>query len=323
MDRRKEQETETHNLDVHPAVRAWLQLDGNRSLPGAIQRIRGMDAHTAVFRLVGIGSNNRAVIAKKAELSKCITECYIYENALAYLSGKNLRCYGYVETADRDCWMFMEDVGGSRFSFRNDRHASLATNWLAELHTVVPKLEGLADRGLEYYRSRLIHARRMIVSNWHNPALRDPDRVLLKSILANFEYILRRWESIAAVYDRMPKGLIHADFKAPNLRIGNDPAGDRLLVFDWEDAGWGLPGIDMWRLNPADYWIQVRKQWTGISFETITQLSKLGKLLWCFNAIAWQAESLRHQWLERAMIFMKAYDERLSGAIQEALPVGT
>jgi len=308
------------NINEHPAVLAWSQLKAGLPKPEAIEVIRSAEkSKRPVLRLVGVGINGSSVIAKKTKRTNAMTERCIYENVLNYLSRGTLYYYGDVEVADQRYWIFIEDVRGNPFSFENVEHVSLATNWFAELHTCVPKLDCLPDRGLEYYYSHLISANNTILLNYSNSALRDGDRNLLKSIIISFDYLMHHWETVRGLYKQMPKGMIHGDFKTKNLQVRRDSHGVSLVVFDWEDSGWGLPGIDMWRLNHKDYWIKVRDHWRDISFEHVMQLSNLGKLFWCLAAIDWVAVNLAYQWIEKPMERLMFYKSNLDSAIKEIL----
>jgi hypothetical protein len=310
------------NLDEHPAILAWSQLEVNLPRPQTIEVIRGINTSKAqVFRLIGAGDNESSVIAKRTDKSIIDAEKYIYDEALTYLSKKSLHCYGHVESAGALPWIFIEDAGGSPFSFSNELHTSLAIDWLVELHTSVPKLNCLPDRGLEHYYSCFLSGHDSILLNLSNPALRNQDRKLLRSIISLYKMILQKWDLLNALYVQMPKCFIHGDFKARNLRVRSDSQENTLMVFDWADAGWGLPGIDMWKVSLEDYWVRVRDHWRELTFEKAAQLSELGKLLWCFTAIDWEAKSLACQELEHSMIRIRDYEERLSSAIREISPL--
>jgi len=308
----------TNNLCEHPAVKAWSLLNSNFLIPETIEEIRDMNASKAyVLRLVGAGENGSSVIAKNTHTSKAMIEWFIYENALISLSKTTLHCYGYLKDKNNKSWIFIEDAGGISFSFSNIHHASLAIDWLAELHTSVPQLENMPDRGLGYYYSMLIDAHNKIMTYLSDNAFRDEDINLLRTIVFQLEYLKYRWPSVHSLYEQMPKGMIHGDFRAKNLRIRSDTNENILLVFDWEFAGWGLPGIDMYRLDPENYWLKVRDHWSNTTFENVIQLSSLGKLLSCLNAINWESTSLGNDDLDKTLENMKVYKLYLADAIRD------
>jgi len=304
----------TDHLHEHPAIIAWRKLGLSSKEPKEISLLKKHNKSN-VFLLNGIGPHGKSIIAKKAPLSTAMLERFIYENVLSCMSKTTLNYYGHIEAEDQTCWIFIEDANGNPFSFKNIYHTSLAIDWLTELHTCVPRLDCLTVRGIEYYFSHLITAHDAIISNLSNQALCDADIRLLKSIISHLQYIRHRWDIICKLYEQMPKGFIHGDFTAKNLRVRSDNHRSALFVFDWELAGWGLPGIDMWRLGPEDYWLRVRNHWNNIALENIVQLSNLGKLLRCVNAIEWASHSLRSNWLASTIRNMQSYKVRLDSAI--------
>ena len=307
----------TENLDEHPAVIAWSLLRPDLPKPKTIEVIKPNKSKSFVLRLLGVGENDCSVIAKQTEESIAMIERSIYENALRYLSKATIRYYGHIKTGANSSWIFTEDIGGSPFSYNNIQHISLAIEWLVELHTAVPKLDCLSDRGLDSYHSHLISAYDTITLNLGNSALSNKDIALLKSIISHFDFLRQRWDRIYTLYEQMPKGFIHGDFKVENLCVRSSNNENALFVFDWEFAGWGLPGIDMWRLNIENYWLKVRTFWQDITFEEIKQIANLGKLLWCLSAIDWVTKSLAYEWIDKPMCRIKFYEEHLSAAIRD------
>ncbi len=316
MSKRKTSIIVKDKLDEHPAALAWSQLGADLKKLEAIEVIRDIDSSkNPVFRLMGVGENGNSVIAKKAQQTNAMTERCIYENVLSSLSKATLHYYGYVEAANQTSWIFIEDSCGNPFSFKNDEHVALAIEWLAELHTSATRHDCLPDRGLEYYYTLLVSAHNVILQNLSNIALREQDRELLGSIIYRYDYLMHQWDMVQTLYEQMPKGLIHGDFKPKNLRVRKNSYENTLLVFDWEDAGWGLPGIDMWKLHLEDYWGKIRDHWHDVTFKHVVLLSHLGKLLWCLSAIDWATTCLPYQWLETQMDKMRIYEERLAEAI--------
>jgi len=321
MSKRKTSIIITDNLDEHPAALAWSQLGADLQKLEAIEVIRDINSSkNPVFRLVGAAENGTSVIAKKAQQARALIESFIYENVLDNLSKTTLHYYGCVEAADQTSWIFIEDSRGNPFSLKNDRHVALAIDWLAELHTSVARLDCLPDRGLEYYHTLLISAHNAIMLNISNKALREQDRELLASIIYRYEYLMQQWDVVHTLYEQMPKGLIHGDFKPKNLRVRKNFHDDTLMVFDWEYAGWGLPGIDMWMLSHEEYWVNIRDHWHDVTLEQAAQLTHLGKLLWCLSAINWATASLPYDWLETLLEKMRVYDVLLAEAIHAIYP---
>lgn len=316
MSRHKTLQMITENVEAHPAVRAWSRLRAGLPHPEAIELLRKENSKTPVVRLVRIGRDGTSVIAKKAGFARAMVEKTMYENATPRLSLTTLRYFGCVEAEDNSFWIFTEDAGDSPFSFKDDRHRALAVQWLAALHTSVPKRDCFPDRGIGYYRARMTSAREKIMVNMDNTAVRGDDRALLQTTASRLDLIAQRWERIRDLNAQMPQGLIHGDFKARNLRVRDDADRSALLVFDWEESGWGLPGIDMWRLDPGSYWLNVREHWPGMTRENVLCLSSLGKLLWCLKAIDWEAGNLASVWVEETMDCLRVYEDHVRDAVQ-------
>lgn len=319
MSRKRNLDVITDRLDAQPVVRAWTALHPDLHKPVAIEPIRSPDSSKChVVRLVGSGINGSSVIAKKADPSTAMVEVPIYEQVLCHQSIKTIQYYGSAHDEDASfVWIFTEDAGTQSFSFKNELHASLAIEWLAELHASVPRLVCVPDRGIGYYHERLLSGHQRILLNLSNPALNQEDTVMLESIVSNFELLKERWSRVLACYEHLPKCFIHGDFKPKNLRVRSDGPRHELLVFDWEMAGWGSPGIDMWKLNVQDYWLNIREHWPAFSLEDAVSLQSLGKLLRSLHALDWESMSLPYAWLDRSLAHMKIYNMRLSSAIRD------
>ena len=309
----------TENVDAHPAVRAWCRLGTGLPLPEAVELLRGAEHKTPIARLLRLGGGDASVVAKLTRTSDATIEQTVYERAARHLAARTLRCYGCVPAGGDTSWIFTEDAGGGPFSFEDEGHRRLAVDWFAALHTSVPRLECFPDRGIGYYRSCMAAAREKILGNMGNDALNDADRALLGTILTHFDVIDRRWETIRDLDAHLPKGLIHGDLKPGNLRVREEGGKRILLVFDWEESGWGLPGVDMWQLDSESYWTRVRERWPGTTLEDVQHLSCLGKLLWCLPAIGWEAEYLAFPFVRPTMDYiLPVHEEQLRDALRRA-----
>lgn len=307
-----------HEISEHSAVKAWSLLNPHLPKPQKIEVIREkrLSVYGDIIRLVGVGRNGVSVIAKNYnDISKVKIENSIYQDALNYISKTTLHYYGYIELEKNTFWVFIEDASGSPFLGNNAQHRSLAIDWLSELHTSIPKLDFLPDRGIDYYHSRLVSGRDKIIKNMFNKYLCDTDIILLKSIISQLDFLMHRWNKIYTLYEQMPKGMIHGDFKFGNMQVRNDADESILLVFDWEEAGWGLPGIDMFNFNPEKYWLRVRNHWNNTNLDTIIKLANLGKMLHFCIAIDWEAWNLAYEWLVPTIEKMKKYKMCMTDAI--------
>ncbi|PYJ99289.1 MAG: hypothetical protein DME23_09990 [Verrucomicrobia bacterium] len=67
----------------------------------------------------------------------------------------------------------------------------------------------------------------------------------MRALEAHCEVLESRWSDMESICGVLPPTLVHDDFVIKNVRIQPGPSGPRLLVFDWEYAGWGSPGVDL------------------------------------------------------------------------------
>jgi hypothetical protein len=248
------------DLAEHPAVRAWAALCPARVQPQRIDILKGrkQTARRSTYRLVGVGPDGSDVIAKRYQQAKALLERSIYEQVLPRLPVPTVRYYGYVNAADGvSGWVFLEDIGNERYSPLVEEHRRLAGQWLGLFHTAgahVGRLRGLPELGPDYYRQHVCAACRRLVISLENPALGEADRDVLGSLLHGCEQLASGWEKIQSACDRMPRTLVHGDFAAKNIHIrygagggagGGVGSGLALLPFDWGQAGWGMPAIDL------------------------------------------------------------------------------
>ena len=127
----------------------------------------------------------------------------------------------------------------------------------------------------------------------------------------------------------IPQTLVHGDFVGKNVTIRSGQDGKTLLPFDWENAGWGVPAVDLaqaalprtsFLANPelATYLSLVRGRWPGLDLATIEGLANYGRIFRCLAALHWEAQSLAHQWVEWPLKNMAAYEAELLDAMQTA-----
>jgi phosphotransferase family enzyme len=323
------------NLLEFPAIKAWRELRPELVQPDRIEILKGHKetAMRSAYRLVGVGPEGSAVIAKRCRRAKALIEHTVYEDVLQYLPIPTLRCYGLVEEKDGEfCWLFLEDAGEEQYSAFTDEHRRLAARWLGLLHTSAARVAlaaRLPDRGPRHYLERLRSARDRILGNLANPALNADDYAVLEAILSQCAILESRWNQVERLCEGMPCALVHGDFAEKNIRIRTNGAGITILPFDWGNAGWGVPAIDLAQSplpsigftgNPdiASYWDVVRDHWPSFDLQTIQQWSTLATMLRTLVAINWDALSLAYEWVEKPMIWMRLYMETMACAMRPA-----
>ena len=112
------------------ALSGWRQL-GSPQCPSRIEVLKHK-GHSLVLRLWVDGGS---VIAKRTKAAMVTLEQRIYERILQTLPVSTLRCYGSVEDENPGRrWLFLEDAGDEKCSFRIPEHRDLASRWLVDMH---------------------------------------------------------------------------------------------------------------------------------------------------------------------------------------------
>lgn len=314
------------NLMEHPAVQAWLTIRPSGAVPQQITPLKGRpdkNKKSAVYRLDGIGPDGTNVIAKRCQSWSGRIERLIYQDILpgAKITGPNL--FGFLEESEGSySWLFMESVDGPHFSRDIRSHRVLVAEWLAALQTRtqhIAEARQLPAQNAALYLDHLQQARRKIKNNMSNEALSDEDRGTLQKILIHLDLLESHWSLIEADTLMMPSTLVHGDLVSKNVCIRQGESQLHLVAYDWELAGWGYPGVDLWSLTDRDtefYWLVVKEQWPTIDFNTIQSLVPNGQILRYIAAVHWESFSLEWRWLSRPMRHMRTYEERLARLIE-------
>jgi hypothetical protein len=283
------------DLMDQPAVQAWLQTDPNYVAPKRIEHLRRLSSRAYVGRMLGVGKNGSSVIAKRCDMASGLTERMFYEDVLPQLSMSKLEYYGsFVENGEH-LWLFLEDAGGRKFSFSNPGDRQAAVLWLASFHTSGARLikpDMLIERHPAYYLNRLTSAKRVQASHINNPILSATDRQTLANGLDQMAATINSWDKIEALYDRLPHSVIHGDFKTKNINLRVDNNRTSIFPFDWENGGWGIPGVDMWKLDEAEYLQAVNGHWPQADIHTIREIKYLGTIFRAIDGFFWEVKSL-------------------------------
>jgi len=320
-----------HSPYEHQAVKAWSELRPQLRAPEAIHCLKASPMRKSlVYRLDGVGPGGSAVVAKRCRRVTAVTERIIYQEILPNLPIPSVRYYGYVEEPAGDyCWLFIEHADGEEYSPLIEEHRVLVARWLAAIHTSAECIAveaGLPDRGPRYYLEHLRAARNTIVEHRGNPALGAGELDTLQAILARCDVLESRWSEIAVFCEGLPRTLVHGDLVGKNLRVRGDLGGIAIVAFDWEEAGWGVPAIDLanssaptnFLVNPdlATYWSSVRDHWPSLGRAALNRLANQGRAFRCLAAISWEARSLAFQWVKWPVANMAAYDAEMAQAIR-------
>jgi aminoglycoside phosphotransferase (APT) family kinase protein len=161
-----------------------------------------------------------------------------------------------------------------------------------------------------------------------NPALRMEDLMVLEAMMGQYGALESQWTQIAAFCDRVPRTLVHGDLAAKNARIRASQDGNRLMILDWETAGWGVPAIDLAQftagsLSPSlTAYSQSRDRLGAIvdwpEGPELALLAGIGGIFRLIAAASWETDSLLTPWVERSMRNMKNYHAAMAACLREA-----
>ena len=162
-----------------------------------------------------------------------------------------------------------------------------------------------------------------------NPVLDPDDVALLERILARLTELDSHWNRLEELCDGVPQTLVHGDFNGKNLRIRSANGNTSVGIFDWADAGWGVPAVDLAQVGvPASklsanpdiptYWSTVRERWPNASAEALQQLAYCGTVFRALAALSWESNGLGHEWASASVNTMRVYEAEMAYA-QDAL----
>ncbi|OLC13748.1 MAG: hypothetical protein AUH29_12035 [Candidatus Rokubacteria bacterium 13_1_40CM_69_27] len=317
------------SLMSHPAVHAWRHLYPH-SEPHRIVPLRISKRKSRVYRLEGAGPAGCAVVAKQSRKADAVIERTVYEEVLSGLTIPSLRYYGFLgEPGAEHCWLFLEEATGARYSRLLAADREQAARWLGLLHTSAAEAAAkarLPEGGPGRYRDSLRSARKGIQQNLGNPVLNPDDVEFLEEVLERLAELDADWNRLEEVCDGAPWTLVHGDFNGKNLRLRPASTGTTVLVYDWEDAGWGVPAVDLAQqavsssalsANPdiSTYWSTVRERWSNASPETVGRLASCGTVFRTLVALYWESFNLATEWASNFVGNIQLYDAELAHAL--------
>jgi hypothetical protein len=308
----------------HPAVAAWHQLGRG---PLELDRIDVLKEKnkSVVYRLHGTFSDGQSMVAKKTLAESAQIERMVYEELLPRVSLPSLQLYGFVEEGDC-CWLFLQDAHGEEYRPSDEEHRALAGEWLGTVHRRIRlNGSGLPDRGPAHYRMLLSASRAILREHLTNPVLSSQDVAMLRSIIEQYDLIESHWEKIEQISALVPPTLVHGDFVIKNVRVQRRQAGLRLLVFDWENAGFGVPAVDLTQftgrtVSPGLAFYQSVNPLPSISASglTLETLADWGRILRLIESIRWATTKLcfkPYDWLTMPISCLEVYQARLTAAL--------
>lgn len=300
--------------------RAWVGFGGGPT-PDRIETIRAPrhDGKSVVFRLGRVGSGAQGVVAKELLAEAASVELNIYREILPQLPMRGPELIGWIDSSDHErVWLFLEEIDGPPYDKTDPDHVAIASRWLAALHAATSngEFDGLLpERGPEYYSS--LAGRTIIdledVSN--NAALDLSQSQVLRRLSQHLSRLLRSSDSFGDLYDSLPLGLVHGDFKGNNMAFSSRVGLGELRVFDWSESHLGPLAIDTWWVDPHVYRTALETAGLVCRREDLDVWRRFGAVVRWLSAASWEMPRLHYEWVERPMRRMSLYETRLRSAL--------
>jgi thiamine kinase-like enzyme len=313
------------DLLQHPAVRAWGELGLLRLEPERVGRLYN-EKKTQVYKLHGVGPDGSNVIAKRSRRRNALLEQKVYEKILPQLPLLGLHYYGCVEEPEGTyCWLFLEEARGLQYSPQLKEHREWAAQWIAAMHASAAGISGVAalpDRSARYYLQPLREAHAEMQQALGNPVL-TANRghvALVETMMSQLEELERKWDEVAAYCERIPSTLVHGDLNASNVRVRRTEHKYRMVVIDWEKAGWGVPAIDLSQLGGqlsispdlSVYQSLIQASGSPLGIENIGRLAHVGAIFRLISGIRWATRCLLTRWVEEGIWDLEYYEPRVA-----------
>lgn len=309
----------------HPAVRAWSRLGPSRVEHERVHKLYN-EKKTQVYKLHGVGPDGSNVIAKRSRRRNALLEQKVYEKILPQLPLLGLHYYGCVEEPEGTyCWLFLEEARGLRYSPQLKEHRGWAAQWIAAMHASALGISGAAalpDRSAGYYLQPLQEAHAEMQQALGNPALTANCRysALVERMMSQLEELQRKWDEVMAYCEHIPSTLVHGDLNVSNVRVRRTEHKCRMVVIDWEKAGWGVPAIDLSQLggqmsispNLRLYQSLIQASGMTLSIENIERLAHLGAIFRLISGIRWATRCLLTHWVEEGIWDLEYYEPRVA-----------
>lgn len=309
----------------HPAVQTWMRLSGGPP-PESIEVLKE-NSKAGAYRLLGVGRDGQAVIAKRRRVTGGTVERTVLERVLPGMSTPALAYYGTIAFDDWT-WLFTEDARGVSYDPANSEHIRLAAMWLADLHVrgAAMPVGILPDRGADHYREQLRHAISTIEAHSRNPVLSQDSIEKLDRVVGFCQQIEGEWSRIERAAAEGPSTIVHGDFTAKNLRVRTGRGDATLVTFDWEMAGAGPAGVDLAHfLNAASgdalslYLERASELWDTRTLADVERAATVGCLFRSISSLAWMSGSLRLRKAEKYVVHMERFGNEVKRRGREVL----
>lgn len=319
MDERIEPLRSQADISDHPAVLAWSRLKGEPGRAGEISVLKKRFKST-IYQIKGLVPTASSIVAKYCRREVAAHERVIYEEILQSLPVTAPRYYGFVEGDGDYDWLFLEYVEGERYSRERQDHSALAGTWLGLLHTSGERAAAatpLPDLGPSHYLAHLRNARGKLCGNLQQLNLPPGDLTVVQAVILQCNFLESRWKQIEEWCARMPRTLVHGDFKPRNVVIRTANDGLILLPFDWEASGWGVPAEDLAYVDLVPYHAVVERYWPHVSAEDLQCMKIVGRIFRGLSEFRWESVKFDPNW-EVSAVKLQIYQTRMAEAIEMA-----
>jgi Phosphotransferase enzyme family len=314
------------NLGSHPAAEAWSAFTATEvtATPETIEVLR-KGKKSATYRLVGAGPSGESIIAQRSLAARAAIERTVHEDILPHVPVRAPRYYGsWKESGSEEfTWIFLEDLGDDRFAATNPVHLTLAGRWVGALHvaaTTIRVARTFPDGGPARYRRHLQSGRDTLRNTFANIALGPEGVALVEQVARDLDALERNWTTIEQACNDFPATLVHGDIQRKNIHVRNGATGLELCLIDWETAGWGLPAVDLPKLDLAAYHSVVGDAWPRVGLDDVRRVAAVGTALQQVAGIDWVSPELADQrpvYVVRPLSWLRIYHERLVHALHE------
>lgn len=270
----------------------------------------GSELRLAFKRLERRGLDPQARLSKPGFLFDAAREPLVYSTVLASAPLGPPRYLGSLASeGGRGRWLFVEWVAGRELYQVGERSAwSRAARWLARMHAALaPDLDRHASE------ARLLDHDAAHCARWAARAARFARAERPGSVSDRFLGSLRkRYERVAEELAALPRTLVHGDFYASNVLVG-EGEDTRVTAVDWEMAGAGPGLLDLAALTSGG-WSESERAELVSAYRSVEQAPpfctrdfELVRLHHAVQRLGWAPQSWRpppahrHDWLDEAM----------------------
>jgi aminoglycoside phosphotransferase (APT) family kinase protein len=247
---------------------------------------------SSVYRLSWRNPTPGSCILKQCAPVAGRRERALYESVVPALPLPKPHYFGSREDEERSVWLVLEDAGDTEPSLESPGSRSLLTEWAASLHVRGAQLTlgDLPDAGPNHFASRLADAESELEKRLADEEVDDDEADVLLRCAERCRELDALWPLITRTCSAFPRTIVHGDLVEENLRLLPVNDGHVLLALDWESAGWGVPAIDLARVDPDLYWDRT-SSWLGGTRDEFDRLVLAGQIFGVFTD-RWAAKSV-------------------------------